>query len=42
MFKPGTAGGMKNAQSHILLKTAYMDVDQKLEAIREILRVLEI
>ena len=42
MFKPGTAGGMKNAQSHILLKSEYMDVDQKLEAIRAILEVLEV
>lgn len=42
MFKPGTAGGMKNAQSHILLKSEYMDVDQKLESVREILQVLEV
>ena len=42
MIKPGTAGGMKNAQSHILLKSEFMDVDQKLEAVREILQVLEV
>ena len=41
-FKAGSFGGAKNSQSHIGLKSAFMDTETKLEALRKILEIIEI
>lgn len=40
-FKPGSFGGAKNSQSHIVLKSAFMDTEIKLEALKKILESFE-
>jgi transcription-repair coupling factor (superfamily II helicase) len=41
-FKPGSFGGAKNSQSYIVMKSAFMETEAKLEALKKILEIIEV